>query len=188
MKFNPLSNVGEQVSHCTIKDPVTGEICCKESDPDAPWAICANHGRLIAMRYAPQLLDEIRSKVAGLTPEYQRRVEMVQEIRQDLGVVYYVDFGDSIKIGTSVSLRDRLTSLRVSPDNVLATEPGSFELERQRHAEFKHLRIGTTEQFKVETDLLLHIKSVRDKHGDPAISKTVGPYSVEVTKRLTASA
>lgn len=49
-------------------------------------------------------------------------------------VVYYLRFGDRIKIGTTTNLRTRLIS--VPCDEVLAVEPGSYALERERHEQF----------------------------------------------------
>jgi Meiotically Up-regulated Gene 113 (MUG113) protein len=49
-------------------------------------------------------------------------------------VVYYLRFADRIKIGTSVSLRQRLSEL--PHDELLATESGGRELEQLRHRQF----------------------------------------------------
>ena len=50
------------------------------------------------------------------------------------GVVYYVKFGDAVKIGTSMKLNTRLD---VIPwDEVLLTEPGGYRLEKARHKKF----------------------------------------------------
>lgn len=49
-------------------------------------------------------------------------------------LVYYVLRGGLIKIGTTTQLRQRLVALKI--DELLAVEPGSYDLERRRHAEF----------------------------------------------------
>jgi hypothetical protein len=72
-------------------------------------------------------------------------------------IVYYMRFGDRIKIGTTTNLRSRLTS--VPCDEVLAVEPGSYELERMRHDQFAESRI-TGEWFGQSEELLSHIASL----------------------------
>lgn len=180
----PLARVISPLTHCTVKDPDTRETCGRPSDPDTSWTVCEFHGNLIAMRYADGLVDRIR----GITPEWRREMELRREITQEIvrehSVVYYVDFGDTIKIGTSTRLAYRLTSLRRNTSHVLATEPGDRALESARHQQFKHLRVGSSEQFEATVELLLHIKAVRERHGDPVIPNIIGPQSTEVTRRM----
>jgi hypothetical protein len=77
-------------------------------------------------------------------------------------VIYYVQIApDVIKIGTTGNLRKRLMALRVEPGAVLVTEPGGEPLERMRHAQFKHLRLGRWENFRAEPDLLSHVEMLR---------------------------
>ena len=73
-------------------------------------------------------------------------------------VVYYLRFGDRIKIGTTVCLRGRLDA--VPHDKLLATEPGGDEVERARHRQFAEYRI-TGEWFRIAAPLLAHIGAVR---------------------------
>jgi hypothetical protein len=85
-----------------------------------------------------------------------------QPVPQGDPVVYYVQLApDVVKIGTTVNLRRRLMGLRVDPDAVLVTEPGGEPLERMRHAQFAHLRIGRRENFRVEADLVSHVEMLR---------------------------
>lgn len=72
-------------------------------------------------------------------------------------VVYYIRFSDRVKIGTTRNLKSRLQSL--PHDEVLATEPGSFDVEAARHLEFAHLRIHG-EWFRLEGGLAEHIASL----------------------------
>lgn len=79
---------------------------------------------------------------------------------QPNAVVYYVLFGDRVKIGTTTKLRKRLTA--IPHDRVLATEPGSYDVERQRHAQFRHLREGRNrEWFRYEAELVDHIRGLQ---------------------------
>ena len=70
-------------------------------------------------------------------------------------VVYYMLFGDRIKIGTTRDILKRMQS--VPNDRVLATEPGDFHLEAVRHNEFKSARIKG-EWFRQSPELLAHIE------------------------------
>lgn len=72
-------------------------------------------------------------------------------------VVYYLRFGDRIKIGTTIGLPARLDD--VPHDMLLATEPGGREIERQRHDQLAALRI-TREWFRPDTPLLHHIAQI----------------------------
>jgi hypothetical protein len=77
-------------------------------------------------------------------------------------VVYYVRFGDQVKIGTTVNLGKRLKNL--PHDEVMATEPGAGRLERQRHKQFGHLRVqkgSHREWFQLTPELAEHIAAVR---------------------------
>jgi hypothetical protein len=73
-------------------------------------------------------------------------------------VVYYVRFGDRVKIGTTGDFAQRITQLPC--DAVLALEPGGYELERVRHRQFTDLHV-TCEWFRYEEPLLSHIAGLR---------------------------
>lgn len=100
------------------------------------------------------LYDEARPKVVDVRP-----------------VVYYLLFGDRIKIGTTTDLDSRL---KVIPhDQVLAVEPGGHALERERHAQFAAHRLNG-EWFAAHAALWEHVRGVRDKHGDTPTIKRAG--------------
>lgn len=69
-------------------------------------------------------------------------------------VVYYIRFGDRIKIGTTANLHRRLQDLPY--DELLATEPGGRELERVRHEQFRACR-AVGEWHFLDSHLLSHI-------------------------------
>ncbi len=69
-------------------------------------------------------------------------------------VVYYVENHGLIKIGTSYEVERRA---RVLGGQLLATEPGSYDLERQRHCQFAGSRVGRTEWFQPTAALRRHI-------------------------------
>lgn len=85
-------------------------------------------------------------------------------------VVYYVLVADGlVKIGTTGHTLERMgkikTDGRKARDNVLALEFGSFELERERHEQFAHLRDGKTERFALTPELQQHIDALRQSLG-----------------------
>lgn len=77
---------------------------------------------------------------------------------QRRGTVYFMRFGDLIKIGYSADLRQRLKALR--PDSVLATMPGTMQDERALHARFGPLW-DHGEYFRAEPELMAYIDEVR---------------------------
>jgi T5orf172 domain len=91
-----------------------------------------------------------------------RRPELV---KAKPGTVYYGRRGDQIKIGTTTDMKMRMTQLRF--DEILAWEPGTYDVERQRHEQFGHLRVGRGEWFRAEDELTAHCGALRATHGDP---------------------
>ena len=90
-----------------------------------------------------------------------RIVERMAEA-QKAEVVYYLRFGDRVKIGTTTNLQQRL--IAIPHDEVLATEPGGPYVERQRHQQFKHLQVRGgryREWFAITPELVDHIASVK---------------------------
>lgn len=79
-----------------------------------------------------------------------------------VNVVYYLRFGDRIKIGTSSDFRRRVVC--IPNDEVLALERGSLELERHRQAQFSTHRV-TGEWFTAAPDLLEHAAALAHPQG-----------------------
>lgn len=73
-------------------------------------------------------------------------------------MVYYMRFGDRVKIGYTTNLGKR--RLAVPNDEVLAIEPGTRTLEAMRHRQFAELRI-TGEWFHYAEPLTEHIEGLR---------------------------
>lgn len=76
-----------------------------------------------------------------------------------LDVVYYIRYGELIKIGTSATPRRRIASL--PHDEVLAFERGDRRLEQRRHAQFAARQLNGGEWFHAHDALLQHIDTVR---------------------------
>lgn len=87
----------------------------------------------------------------------------------ELPMVYFVRFPGLgfIKIGTTTNLKKRLDALRTSvPDGdleVLLLLPGSYDLERSMHRQFRHLRVRG-EWFRADDELLDFIDERRPKN------------------------
>lgn len=77
-------------------------------------------------------------------------------------VVYYIQHGDRIKIGTSHHWQTRVSGL--PHDRVLALEPGSFKEEAARHEQFSGSRVRNTEWFRMSADLQDHIGTLNTSH------------------------
>lgn len=81
-----------------------------------------------------------------------------------LNCVYYLrsSITGDIKIGYSGAVRTRVRKIAYQhgPVELLATEPGGWYEEHQRHGEFAHLRTSG-EWFRPAADLLAHIASLQ---------------------------
>jgi hypothetical protein len=115
---------------------------------------------------------ELLNKIAA--PGVQRQQQEWQEYRQrceEQAVVYYVRMlGGLIKIGTTTNMKARMEAFII--EEVLATEPGGRDLEKERHAQFAHLKVRG-ERFSAGEDLLSHIEAIREQHGEPNMTGRV---------------
>lgn len=78
-------------------------------------------------------------------------------------VIYYIQFRDVIKIGTTVDLEHRLASLPW--EVLLGLEPGSLRTERHRHRQFRIDRY-MDEWFHDTKALRAHIDKVNDNNAE----------------------
>lgn len=83
------------------------------------------------------------------------------------GFVYYVQVGERLKIGYSADVRCRMRAY--PPGSVLlAVEPGSTALERQRHQQFAGSLLDGREWFRPDRVILEEAAAIRARHGDPS--------------------
>jgi hypothetical protein len=115
----------------------------------APFAL-----KLGELRYADAQHEQHRP-----LPSVQMSLAGVAE-----SLVYYIQRGGLIKIGTTRSPASRFSGLR--PDAILAIEPGARPQEVQRHHQFAHLHVGG-EYFHDAPELREHIEYIRALHGEP---------------------
>lgn len=94
-------------------------------------------------------------------------------------LVYYARRDGLIKIGTTTEIRARMTAQGIT--DLLAVEPGSYDLEDQRHTEFAVHRLsrkrgtgngrgnGPAEWFRPGASLMAHIEALSAVHLLPEI-------------------
>lgn len=82
------------------------------------------------------------------------------------GYVYYARIGRSIKIGYANNVKSRMSSYPPETE-LLAVEPGSFELEAHRLSEFADALTWGNEWFEPSKSLMNHIGDLRRIHGAP---------------------
>jgi hypothetical protein len=98
--------------------------------------------------------DAVRVGVHRLDERRQRERQKPER------VVYYARIGALCKIGVTANVRARMEALR--PEELLVTEPGGHERERQRHDQFQELR-SHSEWFRYEGVLVDHVERLRDE-------------------------
>ena len=62
-------------------------------------------------------------------------------------VVYFVQNGDRVKIGTTTNLRSRISALSLRPTDIVLLLGGGRPFEQALHKRFAALRVGNTEWF-----------------------------------------
>jgi hypothetical protein len=105
-----------------------------------------------------RITDEERARRAKYAREAEESRQREREARKAQAVVYYVHKGDRIKIGTTTVGEKRW---KTHGGALLATEPGSHALERQRHERFAASRIGASEWFQATPELLAWIATLQ---------------------------
>lgn len=144
------------------KDPVQRFLIANFHHPGAPWTI----KRVAELKECGvDLTLEDVEKILTQAPRYAAAEARAAKPGAHDPIVYFIAFGDRIKIGTTTNLKGRLEA--IPHDEVLATVPGSFPVERGLHARFAHLRI-TGEWFHRGDDLMRHIDNLRRDTPDRA--------------------
>jgi hypothetical protein len=121
-------------------------------------APCVACGSRVGVRYPSGWICATCEWRVGETPDGE-----VSPTRID--VVYYLRFGDRIKIGTSSNPRARLGQLRF--DELLAFERGGRSTEQRRHAQFAAHRFPGSEWFHSNEPLVAHIRRIAAGVDDP---------------------
>lgn len=156
------------------QDPISRQLRDRLGDRPALMATTALElGRLqhCGLELTPESVDklidiaihkaEVQAKVVQYEPKPRRSrwTDLVAGVEGP--VVYYMRIGDRVKIGTSVSLEQRL--MTINPEELMALERGGVSVEQARHREFKALRTHG-EWFRLEGRLVTHIERLRKPH------------------------
>lgn len=182
---------GSEYSKCPIV--INGARCANPIQFFGTWPEpCCKSCRERIVTYSLQwnderkvILENLGRKAIAREEERQHRIWKQDELRKieaekraraearratEVCVVYYVRLGvNHVKIGTTGHLKERMVALRVAnAENLLAVEPGSYELEAERHRQFaKHKYDRRKEDFEEAPALMEHIAQVREEFGDP---------------------
>lgn len=122
--------------------------CDAPASPLIDVALCSSHS-ISVYQQVSEMLD--RGRKAAAPP----RARLA--IKDRAGVVYFMRFGQLIKIGFTTDLPQRVKSLR--PDQLLALMPGTMRDEESLHARFGPWR-DHGEYFRPGLDLLDFIDSL----------------------------
>lgn len=148
---------------CTAASGFVGGFCNGEVPEDSPVSLCSIH-LTKAYRYCEGLIDNARGRRTSWSDAFTHP-HLAKEIADSVPlnrVVYYAKIGDHIKIGTTGNVAKRMKELKA--DCLLASEPGSYDLERHRHAQFAQHHLPSygrrSEFFDPGDGLLDHIASL----------------------------
>lgn len=95
-------------------------------------------------------------------------------------VVYFVQNGDRIKIGTTQCVTERIGNLSLRPDDIRLILHGGRGFEQDMHELFEADRIGTTEWFTVSPEIM---SFVRARTGQPFPHQTPGTTVTRIRPR-----
>lgn len=124
---------------------------------ELPAPLCAEHMIQMAVvlkKVYGVFLDAGVERVPTRGPKLPEKLNSLEGIH----VVYYLQFGDRIKIGTSRNLKERLKS--IPHDKMLAVELGGIPTESKRHQQFQKWGL-TGEWFEMAPPLMAHIAELQ---------------------------
>ncbi|WP_328339509.1 GIY-YIG nuclease family protein [Micromonospora sp. NBC_00421] len=181
-----------KVPRCSVVHESSRE-CNRFAVPGIPFRICREHAHEAYLHWKDHHPEAPRVEVVIQGPECISRGECISKIEKRQLVprietrqpyVYYIRFGDRIKIGYSRNLSGRLANL--PHDEVMAIEPGPIELEQMRHRQFAVHRITSRgEWFHMHPDLLAHIEMLVQHFGTAdaqIVAMNMGPSGQVPTK------
>jgi hypothetical protein len=164
--FNPWSK--ERVGHFGESGP--NAHLADLIDPDDP-AFHEIMGEIASFMFSGVGLTEETVNMAVTIGRYKHKHKPAEDEPtpkpgQHAPVVYYIRRGAMVKIGTTVNMRARMAALL--PEEILATEPGGYDLEAKRHREFRQFAVpGQREWFYAGKPLQDHVSTLRALHGPP---------------------
>lgn len=144
-----------------------GERLATLLDPDDFWFARVYVEAHRVERYGVEITDDIlRSILVKLHEDTSEWLEGIAEQQRErepvlaAQVVYYMRISDRVKIGYTSDLKRR--TMEITPEEVVATEPGGYDIEQRRHLQFARFRTRG-EWFRYEGDLKEHIAQLRTR-------------------------
>lgn len=149
---------------------------CAAPDCDAPaaeelWPLCFHHAVpiFLRMKQTEEVVDAMVKRLGTPAEEDHKRITARRDedlLGDKFGFVYYLRIADHIKIGYTADVRRRMRAYPPSAI-LLAVEPGSLELESERHRHFSAYRDAGREWFRPSEEMDAHIAALCERHGDP---------------------
>lgn len=107
--------------------------------------------------------EALKDKVTQNIAERKQMRAKRQENRKSPGYTYFIQNGNTIKIGFSRNPKARAESLSLREANILGVIESGQQFERMMHDNWSHIRIGNTEWFEATPELLEFIKTTAMK-------------------------
>ena len=169
---NPLNFVGPTPTHRESDKTCIFPGCPKRRGADLKTGVCMAHAVIIYRDVERVLGDELlqRSKEIDERERLLHLNTLQIEGGHDPvpgapipGWVYYVRVDDTIKIGYAKNVASRM---RHYPPNaeLLAVEPGTLKVEKQRHDHFNAYLAWGREWFRTSDELMTWITGLREKY------------------------
>lgn len=147
--------------------PEWGKLLAEVVDPAEHWFALVYGEAYHIEQYGIEITEDIlRNILVRFHEDWMKQLEVINEENRELdrerqiSIVYYMRIGDRVKIGTTTNLKRRRAE--INPEELLATEPGWYDREEQRHLQFAHLRTHG-EWFRLEGELQDHIDELRSQ-------------------------
>src|SRR5262249_28266675 len=132
-----------------------------------PYYIQAGRTKLFKEEDIDRLLKDVPSgprPISQFIKDAHDRLPIGMKFAEQMGLVYFVETGDFIKIGHTKNWRVRLTSLQTSSPTkltILHLEPGDVSQEKALHRKFRHLH-NHGEWFRKGADLIAYIDRLKE--------------------------
>ena len=174
----PVDGLSPRGRRRASRPPSSGSPCATPQCSNDLWQptqpVCQECARritlmMIDVHYGPSVISERRSRSVIAKSDHKERQELAMKSLQGNhpGFVYYLLVVPHVKIGYSANLPSRMRAYPPTSE-LLAIEPGSLQVESQRHQDFAAFRQAGREWFGQDASLMQHIERLRIEHGDPA--------------------
>lgn len=120
----------------------------------------------IILKGDPFVCQNTTCAADALERQTPREVITREELMRPHAIVYYLAFGNRVKIGTTTDLPGRMQA--IPHEELLAYEFGSYPTERERHQRFAHARVVGEWFDRADPELTAWIATLREGIEDPA--------------------